>query len=53
LSEKYAIFDITESDFLAPPDPLAAFDGPTSKTGEGKGWEKRGGERWRDATHPL
>jgi len=24
----------------APPDPLAAFDGPTSKSGKGKGGEK-------------
>jgi len=61
LSEKYALFDITESRLFkaqnAPtsvvagpdplgslqryPDPLAAFDGPTSKRGEGRKGEGR------------
>jgi len=50
LAEKYAIFDIAESRFLAQnapkslvaglcPDPQATFDGPTSKRGEGNGGE--------------
>jgi len=72
LSEKYAIFDIAESRFLAynasksfvaglrldplgeltaPPDPLAAFDGPTSN--RGKGWGKEGGKGRGNGTHPL
>jgi len=39
--------------YSAPPDPLAAFDGPTSKRGEGKGVEEKGGKKRGDATHPI
>jgi len=51
-----------EGAFSAPPDPLAAFGGPTSKRGEGKGGEKkegkkggkkREGEVRGNATHPY
>jgi len=37
--------------YSAPPDPLAAFDGPTSK--RGSGGEERGLKRRGDATHPY
>jgi len=36
-----------EGAYSAPPDPLAAFDGPTSKRGEGRGREGRGWEMLR------
>jgi len=39
--------------YSAPPDPLASFDGPTSKIGEERGEEERGGKRREDATHPI
>jgi len=33
--------------YIASPDPLVRFKGPTSKRREGRGEEGRGGERWK------